>query len=301
MKILVTGGNGFIGSHLCEALINSGHKVTIVDLKKNKNTDNINCPKFITDICEKEMITQLVQDKDLIIHLAAVSRVDDAQINPIRCYNTNVTGTLNILEAIRNSNTKIIFSSSREVYGESKEMPVRETAKKKPITIYGSSKLAGEELLNIYRKIYDLNFIILRFANVFGSPHDIPQRVIPRFINLSLKEEPLIINGGNQVIDFTFIDDVVEGITEVVKRISSNGKEFFGEDYNLSSGKGTSVKDLSKIIKKIFNSNSELIFNEERKYDVQNFIGDYTKAKLAFSFEPKYSLSEGLEKYKKRL
>jgi len=142
MKILVTGGNGFIGSHLCEALINSGHQVTIVDLNKNKNTDNINCPKFITDICEKEMITQLVQDKDLIIHLAAVSRVDDAQINPIRCYNTNVIGTLNILEAIRNSNTKIIFSSSREVYGEPTKVPVFERDEKNPLTVYGSSKLA---------------------------------------------------------------------------------------------------------------------------------------------------------------
>lgn len=299
MKILVTGGNGFIGSHLCESLINSGFDVKSLDKKFDSNSDFYNCEKIVADIATSNVLVDILKNVDLVVHLAAVSRVDDAQANPIKCYNTNVVGFLKIIEGIKNSKTKIIFGSSREVYGEPKKLPVKENDVKNPITVYGSSKLAGEELLKIYRKIYGLDYVILRFANVFGSPRDIPQRVIPRFIDLSLKQKPLTINGGNQVIDFTFIDDVVEGITEVVKRISSNGKEFFGEDYNLSSGKGTSVKDLSKIIKKIFNSNSELIFNEERKYDVQNFIGDYTKAKLAFSFEPKYSLSEGLEKYKK--
>ena len=301
MKILVTGGNGFIGSHLCESLINSGYDVKSLDLKFHSNSKYYNCEKIVADIVTSDILKNVIKNTDLVIHLAAVSRVDDAQRNPIKCYNSNVLGVLKILEALKKTKAKLIFGSSREVYGESKKLPVREDYDKNPITIYGSSKLAGEELLKIYKKIYGLDYIILRFANVFGSPRDIPQRVIPRFINLALQQEPLTINGGKQVIDFTFIDDVVEGIMKIVKRISTNEKDLFGNDYNLASGKGTSINDLSKIIKKIFNSNSKLIFNIERKYDVQNFIGDYSKAKSTFSYEPKHSLEEGLKIYKKRL
>lgn len=301
MKILVTGGNGFIGSHLCESLINSNYDVKSLDLKFDSNSDFYKCEKIIADIATSDALVKIVKNVDLVIHLAAVSRVDDAQADPLKCYNSNVIGILKIIEALRNSKTKLIFGSSREVYGEPRKIPVKESDEKNPLTVYGSSKLSGEDLLKTYRKLYGLDYLIIRFANVFGSPRDLPQRVIPSFISQAHKELPLTINGGNQVIDFTFIDDVTDGVLKITKKIASDHCDFFGEDYNFASGVGTSVADLSKIIKKLFDSNSKLLFNKERDYDVKNFVGDYHKAKRAFSFEPKHSLVEGLEKYKKRL
>ena len=300
MKILVTGSNGFIGSHLCEQLIKSGYDVTSLDIKFDSNTENLNCEKKIVDITTNDSVDE-IRNSDLVIHLAAISRVDDAQADPIRCFNTNVIGVLKIIEAVKNSKTKLIFSSSREVYGEPKKVPVKESDQKNPLTVYGSSKLAAEQLLKTYRKLYGLNYVTLRLTNVYGSHRDLPQRVIPRFIDSTRKNSPFTINGGTQIIDFTFIDDVTDGITKLVEKISKNGLEFMGEDYNFSTGQGTSVADLAKLIKKIFNSNSELSYRKERDYDVQNFVGDYSKAKSAFSFDPIHSLQEGLEAYKKRL
>jgi len=301
MRILVTGGNGFVGSHLCEHLINENYDVKSLDIKFNSNTDRLNCEKKLVDITNNKSLADEVRNSDIIIHLAAISRVDDAQEDPIRCFNTNVMGVLNIIEAMKDTKSKLIFSSSREVYGEPKKVPVKESDEKNPLTVYGSSKLAAEQLLKTYRKLYGLNYVTLRLANVYGSQRDLPQRVIPRFIDLSLKDSPLTINGGNQVIDFTFIDDVIDGIIKLVKKISEDGVELMGQDYNFATGHGTSVADLGKLIKKIFNSNSNLSFKKERRYDVQNFIGDYSKAKSAFFFEPKHSLLEGLEIYRKRL
>ncbi len=300
MKILVTGGNGFVGSHLCESLLTEGFEVTCLDVKFDSNSDSFDCKKVRLDISNGPSLRDEIKNHDLVIHLAAISRVDDAQSDPERCFNVNVIGVLKIVEAIKNSNVKLIFSSSREVYGEPENVPVKETDPKNPLTVYGTSKLSAEQLLRTYRKLFGLDYVTVRLANVFGSPRDLPQRVIPRFIEQATKGSPLTINGGNQVIDFTFIDDVIQGLKNIVKIIES-GRNCFGQEYNFASSRGISVKELTKLIKKIFNSNSELDFKDERNYDVKNFIGDYTKAKSAFSFEPKYSLNEGLEKYKNRL
>lgn len=300
MKIIVTGGNGFIGSHLTEYLISLGHDVSALDIKFDSNTKDLECEKIQADISKDVSILEKLKNSDCVIHLAAISRVDDCQDNPTRCFEVNVKGVLNIIEAIKNSDVKLIFSSSREVYGEPEKVPVKEPDTKNPLTVYGASKLSGEQLIRTYKKLYGLNYITLRLANVFGSTRDLPQRVIPRFIESATKNSPLTINGGNQVIDFTFVDDVIEGIANVIKKIDSDEVEIFGEDFNLASGKGTSVKNLAMIIKELFNSNSKLTFLEERNYDVKNFIGDCSKAKSALLFEPKHSLLEGLKIYKER-
>jgi len=118
MKILVTGGNGFIGSHLCEQLIKTGYDITSLDIKFDSNSKNLKCKKRIVDIAKNDSLVDEIRNSDIIIHLAAVSRVDDAQADPIRCFKTNVIGVLKIIEAMKNTKSKLIFSSSREVYGE---------------------------------------------------------------------------------------------------------------------------------------------------------------------------------------
>jgi len=301
MKILVTGGNGFIASHLCEALVNSGYEVTCFDKDFDSNTKNLECEKISGDIYNYELFSEKFSKSNIVIHLAAISRVDPCQEDPIGCYQTNVMAVLKIIKALKKSKTKLIFGSSREVYGEAKSIPVTETHQKNPLTVYGASKLAAEQLLKTYQKLFGLNFVTLRFANVYGSPRDLPQRVIPRFIDLAMKGTPLILNGGKQIIDFTFIDDVVDGIIKVIEGLASDRTDIIGQDYNFSTGVGTSVAELAKLIKKKFNSSSELTFKKERNYDVQNFVGSCDKAKKTFSFDPKHSLNEGLEIYKKRI
>ena len=300
MKILVTGGNGFIASHLCESLVKSGYSVTSIDRNFDSNSKKLECEKIQADITKFDSLIEKIKNSDIVIHLAATSRVDPCQECPISCFEINVIVVLKIIEAMKGTKSKLIFASSREVYGEPKKIPVKESDEKNPLTVYGSSKLAAEQLLKTYRKLFDLNYVTIRFANVYGSPRDLPQRVIPRFIDLAKKGEPFTINGGNQIIDFTFIDDVVDGITNVVEKISSDKGDYMGEAYNFATGTGTSVRDLAKLIKEIFNSSSEMKFDNERNYDVQNFVGDFSKAKSIFSFEPKHNLEEGLEKYKHR-
>ena len=299
LKILVTGGNGFIGSHLCEELLSEGYDTSILDIKFNENTNGVNCKKIQCDITNYKSLKEKIKDFDLIIHLAAISRIDDAESNPIRCYDVNVKGILHILEIIKNSKTKLIFISSREVYGEPKIFPVKEINEKNPLTVYGSSKLAAEQLLKVYEKLYSVKHVTLRLANIYGSQRDLPQRVIPKFIEMCKNNLPLTINGGNQVIDFTFIDDVIDGIIKLIKKIEGNS-EIAGKDYNFASGVGTSITDLAHIIKEIFQSKSDLIFYEQRNCDVQKYVGEFSKANKELGFLPKNTLKEGLLHYKKR-
>ena len=153
-------------------------------------------------------------------------------------------------------------------------------------------------MLKVYEKLYSVKHVTLRLANIFGSERDLPQRVIPKFIDMCKNNMPLTINGGKQVIDFTFIDDVIDGIIKLIKKIDGNS-EISGKDYNFASGVGTSITDLAHMIKKIFQSKSKLIFYDQRNCDVQKYVGEFSKANKELGFYPKYSLNEGLSHYKK--
>jgi len=235
--------------------------------------------------------------------MAAVSRVEWGQLEPRRCLEVNALGTLTLLEAIakENQNSIIILGSSREVYGDPRVLPVKDDSIKSPINIYAASKLMAENLTTSYSRSNGVRFIILRFCNVYGSPRDLPERVVPKFARLALNNERLPVYGGNQILDFTFIDDVVRCIKNAVKKALDLDPRVINEDFLLSSDQGTSIMKLAKLIKGVFNSKSKVVVKKGRSFDVSKFIGDSQKAKERLGFEAKHDLKKGLRIYRKRL
>ncbi len=301
MKILITGGNGFIGSHLADVLMDRGYEITLLDAVFTRNTKHLKCEKIVGDVCNIEILKNATDGHDVIVHLAAVSRVEWGQKDPEKCLSVNVLGTLNAIKASLRNKSVFVYVSSREVFGEPQNSPVKEEDPKKPISVYGVSKLTSELLNNTYALTSDLKYTILRYSNVYGSPRDLPERVIPRFMDAALSGQPLTVYGGDQILDFNFIDDVVQGTVSVVEKAVDGDPRIVNNDINLVSGRGTSISQLAKIILQVTKSDSEIIVSDKRSYDVSNFVGDTGKAYCLLGYKPSHSLKEGLNIYRRRL
>lgn len=295
-KILITGGMGFIGRSLVDKLVEykDKYQMTLIDIKEKPLEFDWEINYHMLDIRNKQDVQEYfaINHFDGVIHLAAVSRVVDAENDKKRCIDTNYYGTLNIVECLSTYNTKpwIIFSSSREVYGEQEYFPVSEKADKLPLNIYGFYKLEGERLIEKYMD----NFFILRFSNVYGNTYDIEDRVIPRFVINALKGDSLILEGGDQLIDFTFIDDTISSIIRCIEILSSRKK---GIDHlHILPGVENKITDIIDILKLELGVNIVVKINEKRKYDVEKFIGDNTKRLETLGNITFTSLSQGLIK-----
>ena len=286
-KILVTGSAGFIGSALNEYLVEHNTQVIPYDIK--------DAPDY--DIRDIDKLKNQVNGVEGIIHLAAVSRVITAQEQPHECVSTNIGGISNILEVARTRNDDppwIIFGSSREVFGEPQTFPVTEKSPRIPINIYGLSKITGEHLCETYAKYYNIKIRILRFSNVYTGVNDHLDRVIPKFILRALRDENLYINGsGEERFDFTYISDVIKGIWGCVEEIRTSKSPL--DDFNLSIGTPVSLKILAEIIVEKTNSNSKIMFNPSRDYDVNHFYASPKKAVEKLGFEPSISIDKGID------
>jgi UDP-glucose 4-epimerase len=289
MKILLTGSSGFIGSALKRLLEDNGIEVVHFDIKDNP----------LDDVRDFSAVRSKVTGIDGIVHLAAVSRVKIAHENPLECVNTNIGGMINVLESARllrtdNNRPWVIFGSSREVYGESAILPVNESSTRKAINVYGVSKLTGEELCKVYSDNYGLKIRVLRFSNVYTGKNDHLDRVIPKFILQALQEEDLIINGtGDEIFDFTYIDDTIQGIWACIQEIERN-KHLF-DDFNISTGIPISLKQLADTIIKKTRSKSTIEFTKPRSYDVNKFYANLSKAIKLLGFSPNITLDEGID------
>jgi len=302
MNILITGGAGFIGSNLADKLVRIGHSVTILDhLKKpNKISSIIERVSYVCcDIRNRKMVENLLLNNGFegIIHLAAISRVIWGEQNPNESIDVNVNGTKTILEAAQKSNTHpwIIFGSSREVYGEPEKMPVSEKFPLKPINIYGKTKLEGENLVRLYSYKTGSKGIILRFSNVYGNEKDILDRVIPKFILTALKKKEIEIHGGKQIFDFTYIDDTIEGIIRAMNYIKEI-EEPSVEDFNILTGKGTTLQEVVEIISKSIGFNLNVNYTSPRNYDVEKFTGNLQKAEKILGFRANTLPNKGIPK-----
>ncbi|HXL02957.1 MAG TPA: SDR family oxidoreductase [Candidatus Atribacteria bacterium] len=297
-KVVVTGGAGFIGSHLAEELSKRGHKVAILDNLFTGKRENVEPllkegkVEFIQgSITDSPLLYKLFQDVSYVFHEAAIPSVPRSVENPQASHEANITGTLNVLLAAKDTGVKkVIYASSSSVYGDTPTLPKKEDMPPNPLSPYAVTKLSGEYYCRVFHRVYGLPTVCLRYFNVYGPRQDPASQyaaVIPRFINRVLENKPPIIFGdGEQTRDFTFVKDVVEA------NILAAESNAYGV-YNIGRGERISINKLAEIIIQLVGNNIEPVYQEARSGDVKHSLADISRART-FGYNPKWSLEEGL-------
>jgi UDP-glucose 4-epimerase len=299
MKILVTGGAGFIGSNLAEELVREGHNVVILDDLSTGKEENLkefkDSVRFVKgSVTDLELLKDLFRDVECVFHQAAIPSVQRSIEDPVRTNEVNVKGTLNVLVAARDSNVKkVIYASSSSVYGDTPELPKREDMKLNPKSSYAVSKLTGESYCKVFSEVYGLKTVSLRYFNVYGprqDPYSEYAAVIPMFIRRVLNNQPPIIYGdGEQTRDFTFVKDAV--MANILAMENNNA----GGVFNIASGKRISINELANEIMEIVDIRLETIHDKPREGDIKHSLGGISKARDKLGYEPKWDLEEGLK------
>ena len=298
-KVVVTGGAGFIGSHLTQELARRGYHVTIIDdlsTGKTENTEDVRGKENVAfikgSISDLLLLRRVFKGVDYVFHQAAIPSVPRSIENPLASHETNITGTLNVLLAARDTGVrKVIYASSSSVYGDTPTLPKGEDMVTGPLSPYAVTKLAGEYYCLVFYQVYGLQAVCLRYFNVYGPGQDPDSQyaaVIPRFIRKASQGSPPIIFGdGKQTRDFTFVRDVVEANILAAENNASGV-------FNIARGDGTTINELAGLITKIMGGNMEPIHKKPRAGDIRHSLADISRAR-AFGYNPRWSLEEGLK------
>jgi len=299
MKIFVTGGTGFIGSHLVKSLIKDNYDVTVYDnfstSKDNLKSNIKNSADLIKgDIRDFDFIVDSLKGSECVIHLAAKISVQESISNPSETFDVNVNGTKNLLDACKKNNvSKFITTSTAAVYGRCDRLPISEDHPLQPISPYGQSKLEMENMLKSYSKKHNLDSIILRPFNVYGRSQSKEYAgVISKFIENIQQNKPLVIYGdGSFTRDFVHIDDVVTAFTLSISHIQAKR----AETYNIATGQKTSINSIAKMMLDISGKELDIIYKPSKEGDIPHSQADITKAKKELEYFPKINLQNGLK------
>ena len=301
MRILVTGGGGFVGKYLVKSLLDKGNSVTIYDNFRSSTGDNILSLKrdgatiVKGNITDFESVLKAVKDVEFLIHLAAKISVPDSIKSPELTFAVNVTGSINVLRACVKQNVRnIIAASSAAVYGQPKDLPLTETSPTSSISPYGESKVTMEKHLRDFSNTYELDSIILRFFNIYGKGQsDTYAGVITKFMNNISDNKPLVIFGdGSNTRDFISIDDVVNSIHNAMENIK--GKK--GNYYNIATGKSVSIKELAELMLSISGKKLDIKYEPPKKGDIMYSQVSIDLAQKELRFNPKIKLWDGIKK-----
>ena len=302
MKCLVTGGAGFIGSHIIERLLRQSHDVICLDNFnpyyhpeiKERNISPFLHEEYFTlirgDIRDGLLLDSILTDVDVVFHEAAQAGVQASAEHPLQSHEVNATGTLNILEsAVKAEVKRIICASSSSVYGNVEDLPFTEDHPTYPVSPYGVSKLMAEHYCRVFSDLYGLSSVVLRYFTVYG-PRMRPDLAIHIFTKRALKNEPITIFGtGDRTRDFTYIDDIIDanmlGLT--------NGKGV----YNIGGGHRISIQELAEKIIELTGSSSIIQHSASKKGEAEHTYANITKAQRELGWSPHTSLDQGLEKY----
>ena len=300
-KVVVTGGAGFIGSHLVNKLLLEGYAVTVLDDLSSGKTENLNLKDaklhFLKgDIRNIGTVKKALKNVKVVFHLAAIIDVAFSIKEPLLVNDVNVGGSLNVLnESVKHNVEKFIFASSCAVYGEPFKVPIDEEHPTNPLSPYAASKIAVEKYCEVFGKAYGLETVCMRFFNVYGPRQEGGSygSVIIHFINrLKERKPPIIFGDGTQTRDFVYVDDVVDALLK-----SMNLKGSVGEKINIGSGRETSIRELAEVlIQKFGLKNMKPIYVGSRSYDVKRSWANIEKARRLLGYEPHVSLEDGLDR-----
>lgn len=297
MKILVTGGAGFIGSHICRILSDQGHTVLIYDNLSTGHQELINQKALFLqgDILDQAALEKVLIGVDVVIHLASLALVEESVREPLKYVENNIKGSTVLLEAMKNTGVKkIIFSSSATVYGhvEKSDLPLKEDCKTQAVNPYGASKVAVESLLSSYFFNYGFDVVILRYFNPFGPGewHDPETHAVPNFIKAALMKKPIPLYWkGEQIRDFIYVEDVASAHTAV---LNLSGWNIF----NVGTEKGVKVIDVVRNLEDILGRSIEIDDLGERAGDVKATYASSKKLIKATHWKPRFTLRQGLDK-----
>ncbi|WP_240502807.1 NAD-dependent epimerase/dehydratase family protein [Priestia aryabhattai] len=298
VKVLITGGAGFIGSHIVEKLLQEGYQVIVVDNLSTGNKSFLpkDIPLYTVDIQSSELHQVFKKEKpEIVIHAAAQVDVNSSINNPQNDASINILGTINLLNCCHKHKVqKIIYSSSCAVYGVTEDCSVNESFPISPLSFYGISKSVAELYMKAYHSLYNLNYTVLRYANVYGPKQSILGEggVVSIFCKNILKKEDTIIYGnGQQTRDFVFVKDVAEAN---IRAITKGEQQII----NIGCNKKTSIKELYQLLlslNSILFTTQSPIYQPKRQGDILHSRLENTKAKIILNWEPNYTLREGLE------
>lgn len=299
MKILITGGLGFQGSHLTEYFINKGHDVTVLNTFSERARNFLSLledkPRIIWgSVTDWELVRKSVREHDVVLHLAAYVNVDESIKNPRFFVDVNIGGTVNILEAVKESGNRLIYASTCEVYGvvPGREV-INEEAELRPHSPYAASKAAADRICFSYFKSYGLDAVIVRPFNIFGPRQKEGEfgALIPILVKKALDGKNLTVFGsGMQTRDYMHIDDLLSAYDLILE-----AKNVAGEVFNFGTGQETSVKDIAEYIAGKFGVNVE--YKEARSGEVNHFRADIAKAEKMLGFKPKVKIWDGIDRY----
>ena len=295
-RVLVTGGAGFIGSHLVRALLARGDDVRVLDnlsTGARANLADLPVELLVADVGEADQVRAATRGVDTVFHLGAMISVPASLENPASCYRTNVLGSLHVLEAARRELVRrVVLASSSAVYGDH-DGPVAEDAASRPMSPYASSKLAMEELARLYTSAMGLQTVCLRFFNVYGPRQDVHSpyaAVIPLFIEGLLDGRPPTIHGdGGQSRDFVFVEDVVQAMLQASQAAVA------GQVFNIGQGQSWTVLELAETLAALVQESLPPVFGPARAGDIRTSAADIGRATEALGYRPVWDLHQGLQ------
>jgi nucleoside-diphosphate-sugar epimerase len=297
---LVTGGAGFIGSHLCEELARRGERVRVVDsliTGKRANLAHVPGVEFIEgDLADVDVAHRAAAGVDYVLHEAAIPSVPRSVSDPITSNRSNIDATLNILVAARDAGvTRLVYAGSSSAYGDQPTLPKHEDMPTKPLSPYALQKLVGEQYLALFTKLYGLDTVTTRYFNVFGprqDPSSPYSGVISLFISALLEaRQPIIYGDGEQTRDFTYVANVVDGVLR-----ACHAPGVAGEVMNVATGGRISLNELLRTLCELLGVRTQAVFKEPRAGDVRDSQADISRAKALTGYEPSVDLREGLER-----
>jgi nucleoside-diphosphate-sugar epimerase len=307
MSVLVTGGGGFIGSHLVEALLQRGASVRALDNLTTGHRANLagvlahpEAQKAFTfiegDVTDRKTVQEAIKGVDYVLHQAALPSVQRSVEDPITSNRVNVEGTLNVLVAAQEARVRrVVYASSSSVYGDSPQLPKLESMPTNPLSPYAVSKLAAEAYCRTFTRVYGLETVSLRYFNVFGprqDPNSLYAAVLPRFIGALLSEEPPVIYGdGSQSRDFTYIENVVQA-----NLLALEATEVGGEAFNIACGESVTLKTVLECLAEFSNRVVVPEYQASRAGDIKHSLADISKAERMLGYRPVIPFQEGLKR-----